>query len=46
MFAVKVHQDIVTRPKSACVWGVGVYDDPSVAREYALNDGDMVELRT
>jgi hypothetical protein len=45
-FAGKVHQDFVKRLKSAKVWGSSAFDGQMVPRDYVLEDGDIVELRT
>jgi ribosome-interacting GTPase 1 len=45
-FAGKVHQDFVKGLKSARVWGSSAFDGQMVNREYVLQDGDIVELRT
>ncbi len=45
-FAGKVHQDFVKELKSAKVWGSSAFDGQMVPRDYVLEDGDIVELRT
>jgi ribosome-interacting GTPase 1 len=45
-FAGKVHQDFVKRLKSAKVWGSSAFDGQMVPRDYVLEDGDIVELKT
>ena len=45
-FAGKVHQDFVKGLKSVRVWGSSAFDGQMVNREYVLQDGDIVELRT
>jgi uncharacterized protein len=45
-FAGQVHRDLLQTLKSARVWGTGVYDGQTVARDHVLHDGDIVELRT
>jgi ribosome-interacting GTPase 1 len=45
-FAGKVHQDFVKGLKSAKVWGSSAFDGQMVPRDYVLEDGDVVELRT
>jgi len=45
-FAGKVHQDFVRRLKSAKVWGSSAFDGQMVPRDYVLEDGDIVELKT
>jgi ribosome-interacting GTPase 1 len=45
-FAGKVHQDFVKSLKSAKVWGSSAFDGQMVPRDYVLEDGDIVELRT
>lgn len=42
--AVLVHKDIASRLKFARVWGPHVYNGQRVAMDYALEDGDVVEL--
>jgi len=44
-FAGKVHQDFVTRLKTARLWGKSVFDGQMVHRDHVLEDGDVVELR-
>jgi ribosome-interacting GTPase 1 len=44
-FAGKIHQDFVDRLKAVRVWGASVYDGQMVQRDYALQDGDIVELQ-
>ena len=43
-FAAKVHKDFAEKLKLAKVWGQGVFDGQMVQRDYALHDGDVVEL--
>ena len=43
-FAAKVHKDFAEKLKLAKVWGEGVFDGQKVQRDYALQDGDVVEL--
>lgn len=45
-FAARVHKDFVTSLTSARVWGSAEFDGQSVGRDYVLQDGDIVELRT
>ena len=45
-FAGKVHRDFLTGLKSARVWGSSQFDGQMVVRDYVLQDGDIVELRT
>lgn len=45
-FAAKVHQDFLRNLKSARVWGSTAFEGQMVARDYVLQDGDVVELRT
>ncbi len=45
-FAGQVHQDFLTNLKSARVWGSATHDGQMVGRDYILQDGDVVELRT
>ena len=42
--AYNIHRDFPNRLKSARIWGSSKYDGQSVAREYVLEDGDIVEL--
>ena len=44
-FAGKVHQDFVTKLKTARLWGKSVFDGQMVHRDHVLEDGDVVELR-
>lgn len=44
-FAAKVHQDFVQNLSAARVWGSSDFDGQLVSRDYALRDGDVVELR-
>jgi ribosome-interacting GTPase 1 len=44
-FAAKVHRDFFENLKTARVWGSAEYDGQMVGRDYALSDGDVVELR-
>ncbi len=43
--ARKVHRDFVEHLKSARVWGSAEFPGQMVAREYLLEDGDIVELK-
>jgi ribosome-interacting GTPase 1 len=43
--AGKIHKDLLKHLKSARVWGSGAFDGQMVAREYVLQDNDIVELR-
>lgn len=43
-FAQKVHKDFLHRLGYARVWGVGKYDGQRVARDYRVQDRDVVEL--
>jgi ribosome-interacting GTPase 1 len=43
--AAKVHRDFLDKLKAARVWGSADFDGQMVARDYALADGDVVELR-
>jgi ribosome-interacting GTPase 1 len=45
-FAGKVHKDFLENLKAARVWGSVAYDGQMVPRDYVLQDGDVVELRT
>ncbi|MCI0459238.1 MAG: 50S ribosome-binding GTPase [Gemmataceae bacterium] len=42
--AALVHRDFADNLKSARIWGTGVYDGQSVARDHVLHDKDVVEL--
>ncbi|NLE43666.1 MAG: TGS domain-containing protein [Chloroflexi bacterium] len=44
-FAASVHRDFVDNLKSARLWGSAQFDGQMVARDYVLQDGDIVELR-
>ncbi len=44
-FAEQVHKDFPEQLKSALVWGSSKFDGQAVAREYVLEDGDIVELQ-
>jgi small GTP-binding protein len=39
-----VHRDFAEKLKSARIWGTGVFDGQSVARDHVLHDKDIVEL--
>ena len=43
-FAQKIHRDIAKNLKKARVWGSARFDGQSVAKDYLLEDGDIVEL--
>lgn len=43
--AGKVHKDFIKNLKSARIWGSGAFDGQMVARDYVLQDGDVVELK-
>jgi len=43
-FAERVHRDFRERFDFARVWGPGKYDGQRVARDYAVLDGDVIEL--
>ena len=45
-FAARVHRDFLETLVSARVWGSAEFDGQSVGRDYVLQDGDIVELRT
>ena len=45
-FAEKVHRDFYNNLKSARVWGSSQFEGQMVQRDYELQDGDIVELRT
>jgi len=42
--AYNIHRDFPNRLKNARIWGSSKYDGQSVARDYVLEDGDIVEL--
>lgn len=44
-FAGQVHRDFPDKIKSALVWGSAKFDGQAVARDYVLEDGDVVELQ-
>ncbi|MFC1488368.1 TGS domain-containing protein [Thermodesulfobacteriota bacterium] len=44
-FARKIHKDFADKLKIARVWGSSVFDGQMVQRDYALQDGDVVELQ-
>jgi len=44
-FAGKVHRDFFDTLKTARLWGSAQFDGQMVARDYVLQDGDVVELR-
>lgn len=44
--AAAIHKDFVERLKVARVWGARTFDGQMVQREYVLEDGDILELRT
>jgi ribosome-interacting GTPase 1 len=43
-FAERVHKDFRERFDFARVWGPGKYDGQRVARDYPVEDGDVIEL--
>ncbi|MBI5532614.1 MAG: TGS domain-containing protein [Deltaproteobacteria bacterium] len=43
-FAQRVHKDFLARFGFARVWGTGKYDGQRVARDYAVQDRDVIEL--
>ena len=45
-FAGRVHKDFLETLTSARVWGSAEFAGQSVSRDYVLQDGDIVELRT
>jgi ribosome-interacting GTPase 1 len=45
-FAGKVHRDLRERFGYARVWGEGKYEGQRVARDYPVQDGDVIELHT
>ncbi len=45
-FAEKVHKDLRERFNFARVWTPGLYDGQRVARDYAVREGDVIELHT
>lgn len=44
-FAESVHKDFPQKLKSALVWGSSRFEGQAVARDYILEDGDIVELQ-
>jgi ribosome-interacting GTPase 1 len=44
--ARKVHRDFYEKLKSARVWGSSAFDGQMVQRDYILQDGDVIELKT
>lgn len=44
-FARKIHLDFYENLKAARVWGSTAFEGQMVERDYALQDGDVVELR-
>ncbi len=44
-FAEQVHREFPDKLKSALVWGSSKFDGQAVARDYPLEDGDIVELQ-
>ena len=44
-FAAQIHKDFPKQLKSALVWGSAKFDGQAVARDYILEDGDIVELQ-
>lgn len=44
--AQKIHRDFYEKLKSARVWGSSAFEGQQVQRDYVLQDGDIVELRT
>ncbi len=44
-FAAQVHKDFPEKLKSALVWGSSKFDGQAVARDYVLEDEDIVELQ-
>jgi uncharacterized protein len=44
--AGKVHRDFLEKMKSARVWGSTAFAGQTVPRDYVLQDGDIVELRS
>ncbi|HSF80398.1 MAG TPA: GTPase [Anaerolineales bacterium] len=44
--ALKVHHDFYDRLAFARVWGSSAFDGQMVQKDYVLDDGDIVELRT
>lgn len=45
-FAGRVHRDLRERFSFARVWGPGKFEGQRVARDYAVEDGDVIELHT
>ncbi|MFO7951851.1 MAG: GTPase [Bacillota bacterium] len=44
-FAEQVHKDFPENLKNALLWGSSKFDGQPVARDYVLEDGDIVELQ-
>ncbi len=44
--ALAIHKDLYSNLKTARVWGSAKFDGQSVARDYVLADGDVVEFKT
>ncbi len=44
--ALKIHKDFHDKLKAARVWGSSAFEGQMVQRDYLLQDGDVVELRT
>jgi ribosome-interacting GTPase 1 len=44
--ALSVHKDFGKKLKYARIWGSGKFDGVMVKRDYALQDGDIIELHT
>jgi small GTP-binding protein len=45
-FAAKVHKDFAHNLSAARVWGSSQFPGQMVSRDYVLQDGDIIELRT
>jgi len=43
-FARDIHKDFAENLKFARIWGEGMHDGQSVARDHQVNDGDIIEL--
>jgi ribosome-interacting GTPase 1 len=41
-----VHKDIAASLKFARVWGADTFDGQRVTRDYAVQDGDVIELHS
>lgn len=43
-FAAAIHKDFASQLKYARIWGKGLYEGQKVQRDFALREGDIVEL--